>query len=102
MCAGRGDRRYDASGLLRSTTLCGTKREKTCSTSATASLAAAWAKKLCGMLAAGQLGDVEECRRAVGYLGERRDRVRYEELRAAGLPIGSGRFDAGRNRCGNL
>ena len=73
-------------------------------------LAAAWAKKLCGMLAAGRLddalaelerrgGDVEECRKAVGYLGERRDRMRYDELRAAGLPIGSGRVEAG---CKNI
>ena len=73
-------------------------------------LAAAWAKKPCGMLAAGRLddalaelerrgGDVEECRKAVGYLGERRDRMRYDELRAAGLPIGSGRVEAG---CKNI
>ena len=50
-------------------------------------LAAAWAKKLCGMLKAGRIddvladlrrrgGDVEECRKAVGYLAERRDRMR--------------------------
>ena len=73
-------------------------------------LAAAWAKKLCGMLGAGRLddalaelrrrgGDVEECRRAVRYLAERRDRTRYGELRAAGLPIGSGRVEAG---CKNI
>ena len=57
--------------------------------------------KLCGMLKAGRLddvladlrrrgGDVEECRRAVGCLAERRDRMRYDKHLAAGLPIGSG------------
>lgn len=73
-------------------------------------LAAAWAKKPCGMLGVGRLddalaelrrrgGDVEECRRAARYLAERRDRTRYDELRAAGLPIGSGRVEAG---CKNI
>ena len=57
-------------------------------------LAEAWAKKLCGMLKAGRLddvladlrrrgGDAEECRRAVGYLAERRDRMRYDKHLAA-------------------
>ena len=73
-------------------------------------LAEAWAKKLCGMLAAGRLddvladlrrrgGDVEECRRAVGYLAERRHRMRYDAYLAAGLPIGSGIVEAG---CKNI
>ena len=42
---------------------------------------------------------VEECRRAARYLAERRDRTRYGELRATGLPIGSGRVEAG---CKNI
>ena len=73
-------------------------------------LAAAWAKKLCGMLATGRLedalaelrrrgGNAEECLKAVGHLTDRRDRMRYDELRAAGLPIGSGRVEAG---CKNI
>ena len=73
-------------------------------------LAEAWAKKLCGMLKAGRLddvladlrrrgGDTEECRRAVGYLVERRDRMRYDKHLAAGLPIGSGIVEAG---CKNI
>ena len=73
-------------------------------------LAEAWAKKLCGMLKAGRHddvladlrrrgGDAEECRRAVGYLAERRDRMRYDKHLAAGLPIGSGIVEAG---CKNI
>ena len=69
-------------------------------------LARAWAKKLCGMLKAGRLGDVlddlrqrgaavEECRKAAAYLAERRDRMRYDEHLADGLPIGSGIIEAG-------
>ena len=69
-------------------------------------LAAAWARRLCGMLKAGRLddvladlrrrgGDVEECRRAAGYIAERRDRMRYDAYLAAGLPIGSGIVEAG-------
>ena len=44
-------------------------------------------------------GDAEECRRAVGYLAERRDRMRYDKHLAAGLPIGSGIVEAG---CKNI
>ena len=69
-------------------------------------LAGTWAGKLCGMLKAGRLGDVlddlrrrggdvEACRKAVAYLDERRDRMRYDEHLAAGLPIGSGIIEAG-------
>ena len=69
-------------------------------------LAGAWAKKLCGMLKAGRVGDVlddlrrrgadvEECAKAVAYLAARRDRLRYDEYLAAGLPIGSGIIEAG-------
>ena len=38
-------------------------------------------------------------RRAVGYLAERRDRMRYDKHLAAGLPIGSGIVEAG---CKNI
>ena len=73
-------------------------------------LAGAWAGKLCGMLKAGRLDDVladlrrrggeaEECRKAVAHLAERRDRTRYDEHLAAGLPIGSGVVEAG---CKNI
>ena len=69
-------------------------------------LAEAWAKKLCAMLKAGRVddalddlrkrgGEAEECRRAVAYLGARRDRMRYDEYLASGLPIGSGVIEAG-------
>ena len=69
-------------------------------------LAKAWAKKLCGMLKAGRVGDVlddlrkrggdvEECRKAVACLDARRDRMRYDECLAEGLPIGSGIIEAG-------
>ena len=55
-------------------------------------LAAAWAKKLREMLAAGRLedalaelrqrgGNAEGCLKAVGYLADRRDRMRYGEFR---------------------
>ena len=65
---------------------------------------------LCGMLKAGRLDDVladlrrrggeaEECRKAVAHLAERRDRMRYDEHLAAGLPIGSGVVEAG---CKNI
>ena len=58
------------------------------------------------MLKAGRLGDVlddlrqrgadvEECRKAAAYLAERRDRMRYDEHLADGLPIGSGIIEAG-------
>ena len=73
-------------------------------------LAKAWAKKLCAMLKAGRLddalddlrkrgGDAEECRKAVAYLAARRDRMRYDEYLAEGLPIGSGIIEAG---CENI
>ena len=69
-------------------------------------LAKTWAKRLCAMLRAGRLddvldslrergGDVEECRKAVAYLDARRDRMRYDECLAEGLPIGSGIIEAG-------
>ena len=69
-------------------------------------LAKAWAKKLCGMLKAGRVddvlddlrkrgGDVEECAKAVAYLDARRDRMRYDEHLADGVPIGSGVIEAG-------
>ena len=69
-------------------------------------LAKAWAKKLCALLKAGRLddalddlrkrgGDAEECRKAVAYLDARRDRMRYGEYLAEGLPIGSGVIEAG-------
>ncbi len=68
-------------------------------------LAAAWARRLCGMPrraasttcwpTCGGGGDVEECRRAAGYLAERRDRMRCDAYLAAGLPIGSGIVEAG-------
>ncbi len=69
-------------------------------------LAKAWAKKLCAMLKAGRLGDalddlrrrggdVEECRKAAAHLDARRDRMRYDEHLAEGVPIGSGIIEAG-------
>ena len=69
-------------------------------------LAKAWAKKLCGMLKAGRVGDVlddlrkrggdaDECRKAAAYLDARRDRMRYDEYLADGVPIGSGVIEAG-------
>ena len=35
-------------------------------------------------------GDVEECRKTVAYLDARRDRMRYDEYVADGIPIGLG------------
>ena len=69
-------------------------------------LAKAWARKLCALLKAGRLddalddlrqrgGDADECRKAVAYLAARRDRMRYDEHLAQGLPIGSGIIEAG-------
>ena len=68
-------------------------------------LAAAWAKKLCGMLKAGRVDDVlaelrqrgaglPECERVAAYVAERRDRMRYDDCLRRGLPIGSGRVEA--------
>ena len=62
-----------------------------------------WARKLCRQLEAGRVGKVlaalrkaggDECGKAVRYIRERRDRMRYDEYRADGLPIGSGRVEA--------
>ena len=69
-------------------------------------LAKAWAKKLCALLKAGRLdevlddlrergGDDEECAKAVAHLSARRDRMRYDECLADGVPIGSGVIEAG-------
>ena len=68
-------------------------------------LAAAWARKLCGMLKAGRVDDVlaelrqrgaglPECERVAAYVAERRDRMRYDDYVRRGLPIGSGRVEA--------
>ncbi len=68
-------------------------------------LAAAWAKKLCGMLKAGRVDDVlaelrqrgaglPECERVAAHIAERRDRMRYDDHLRRGLPIGSGRVEA--------
>ena len=35
-----------------------------------------------------------ECEKAAGYIDERRDRMRYDEYLARGLPIGSDRVEA--------
>ena len=40
--------------------------------------------------------DAEECAKAARHVAERRDRMRYDEYLARGLPIGSGRVEAGR------
>ena len=69
-------------------------------------LARAWAKKLCALLKAGRLdevlddlrrrgGDDEECAKATACLEARRDRMRYDECLADGVPIGSGIIEAG-------
>ena len=66
-------------------------------------LAKRWATKLCRLLKAGRADSVlaalrkaggGECDKAAGYIGERRDRMRYDEYLARGLPIGSGRAEA--------
>ena len=64
-------------------------------------LARRWAMRLCRLLKAGRADDVlaalhkagavEECARAAGYIAARRGQMRYNEYRARGLPIGSGR-----------
>ena len=65
--------------------------------------AARWAAKLCRQLKAGRTDKVlaalrrvgiEECGKAARYIAERRDRMRYDEYLARGLPIGSGRVEA--------
>ena len=62
-----------------------------------------WATRLCRLLGAGRADEVlaalrragvDECDRAAGYIAERRDRMRYDEYLARGLPIGSGRVEA--------
>ena len=64
-----------------------------------------WARKLCRQLEAGRADkvpaalrrvDAEECAKAARYVAERRGRMRYDEYLARGLPIGSGRVEAGR------
>ena len=66
-------------------------------------LAKRWAKRLCRLLKAGRADQVlaalrraggGECGKAAGYIDERRDRMRYDEYLARGLPIGSGRAEA--------
>ena len=64
-----------------------------------------WAEKQCRRLEAGRMDDVlaalrrpgagaEERAKAIRYLSERRGRMRYDEYRSLGLPIGSGRVEA--------
>ena len=66
-------------------------------------LARHWARKLCRLLKAGRADEVvaalrraggAECGKAAGYVEARRDRMRYDEYLARGLPIGSGRVEA--------
>ena len=66
-------------------------------------LAKRWATRLCRLLKEGHADKVvaalrraggAECEKAAGYIGERRDRMRYDEYLARGLPIGSGRVEA--------
>ena len=66
-------------------------------------LAKRWAAKLCRLLKAGRADEVlaalrraggAECGKAAGYIGKRRERMRYDEYLARGLPIGSGRAEA--------
>ena len=66
-------------------------------------LAKRWATRLCRLLKAGgtdkvlaalRKTDGAECVKAAGYIDERRDRMRYDEYLARGLPIGSGRVEA--------
>ena len=66
-------------------------------------LARQWAAKLCRLLKAGRTDEVlaalrkaggGECAKAARYIAERRDRMRYDEYLARGLPIGSGRVEA--------
>ena len=68
-----------------------------------ADLAKRWAKRLCRLLKAGRADQVlaalrraggGECGKAAGHIDERRDRMRYDEYLARGLPIGSGRAEA--------
>ena len=46
------------------------------------------------VLAALRRAGGDECDKAAGYIAERRDRMRYDEYLARGLPIGSGRVEA--------
>ena len=66
-------------------------------------LAKRWAVKLCRLLKAGRAEAVlaalrraggGECDTAARYIGERRERMRYDAYLAHGLPIGSGRAEA--------
>ena len=66
-------------------------------------LAKRWAAKLCRLLKAGRADEVlaalrraggAECGKAAGHIGKRRERMRYDEYLARGLPIGSGRAEA--------
>ena len=66
-------------------------------------LAKRWAKQLCGRLKTGDADAVlkalrraggAECEKAARYIAGRRDRMRYGEYLARGLPIGSGRAEA--------
>ena len=70
-----------------------------------AAAAKRWAEKLCRLLKEGRVNDVlaalrkrgagvDECAKALRYLSERRDWMRYGEYRSRGLPIGSGRVEA--------
>ena len=68
-------------------------------------LARQWAAKLCRLLKAGRKDEVlaglrrtggGECAKAARYIAERRDRMRYDEYLARGLPVGSGRVEAGK------
>ena len=66
-------------------------------------LAKRWATKLCRLLKAGEADKVlaalrgaggDEGAKAAAYIEARRDRMRYDEYLAHGLPIGSGRVEA--------
>ena len=66
-------------------------------------LAKRWGTRLCRLLKAGRADKVlaalrkasgAECGKAAGYIEKRRDRMRYDEYLARGLPIGSGRAEA--------
>ena len=52
-----------------------------------------WVTRQCRLLKAGRADDVlagsDECDRAARYTAERRDRMRYDEYLAPGLPVGS-------------
>ena len=67
-------------------------------------LCKAWSKKVCAALSDGRLDDVaaalrklgnnDEARRCIAYVENNRDRMRYPEFRAAGLPVGSGMVES--------